>query len=185
MDDSTERKRSKKRKHSKTEDLDKSGNTWISKKDKISKKRNREPEAAAESKDDGNGDKKDKKRRKKHEDIAQAEVHENSDTPKKKKHRNKTGFPDPNEDESLHDQPRKCSFYFPVCSKKLTLLCTGLAYAFSQFHCPSKWKFNKACQNWLIRNFWSDKEVIIESMSLLSLDSYDIPPRSQKYMCPL
>lgn len=31
----------------------------------------------------------------------------------------------------------------------------ALSYAFAQFRDPGHWKFNKAKQNWLVRNFWS------------------------------
>ncbi|KAJ7937297.1 hypothetical protein B0H13DRAFT_2425143 [Mycena leptocephala] len=59
--------------------------------------------------------------------------------PQKKKHKkNKTGYPDPEDDPSLSEQARK-----------------ALAYAFLQIRKPTKWKFSKARQNWLIRNIWS------------------------------
>ncbi|KAJ7499174.1 hypothetical protein FB451DRAFT_1204531 [Mycena latifolia] len=61
---------------------------------------------------------------------------------KKKRKKNKTGFPDPQDDSSLSEQALK-----------------ALSYAFSQFRKPSKWKFSKARQNWLTRN-WSDMDVI-------------------------
>lgn len=35
----------------------------------------------------------------------------------------------------------------------------ALSYAYTQFADPSAWKFNKARQNWLIRNVWSDSAV--------------------------
>ncbi|KAJ7688480.1 hypothetical protein B0H17DRAFT_1203024 [Mycena rosella] len=64
-----------------------------------------------------------------------------NDEPQKKKHKkNKTGFPDPEDDSStLSEQALK-----------------ALSYAFLQFRKPAKWKFSKARQNWLIRNIWSD-----------------------------
>ncbi|KAG6832911.1 hypothetical protein H0H92_004795 [Tricholoma furcatifolium] len=67
-----------------------------------------------------------------------------------KKRKNKTGFPDPHDDASLSEQSQK---WLTLCIDK------GLAYAFLQFHRPSKWKFNKARQNWLIRNIWSNEMV--------------------------
>jgi hypothetical protein len=116
VDNSTEQKRSGKRKHSKIDNLEKAGDAVIALKEKTSKRH--KLEAVAENRDDnGNGDVdgKDKKgRKKKIKDVVQTEVHEVSDVPKKKKHRNKTGFPDPNEDESLHDQSGKCLRYFSV-----------------------------------------------------------------------
>ncbi|TEB35370.1 hypothetical protein FA13DRAFT_1337469 [Coprinellus micaceus] len=56
--------------------------------------------------------------------------------------KNRTDFPDPHGDESLTDQARK-----------------ALDYAFLQFNKPSEWKFNKAKQNWLIRNVWSSEAI--------------------------
>lgn len=56
------------------------------------------------------------------------------------KQKNETGFPDPEEDVDeggLPDQAKK-----------------ALSYAFKRFHEPYLWKFSKAKQNWLIRNFW-------------------------------
>ncbi|KIM67881.1 hypothetical protein SCLCIDRAFT_20862 [Scleroderma citrinum Foug A] len=35
--------------------------------------------------------------------------------------------------------------------------CKALSYAYQRFHAPSLWKFNKAKQNWLIRNIWSEQ----------------------------
>ncbi|KAF8165011.1 hypothetical protein B0H34DRAFT_793447 [Crassisporium funariophilum] len=67
-----------------------------------------------------------------------AEEEEAEEEPPKKKHKNKTSFADPREDKELNNQSRK-----------------ALEYAFTQMNRPSKWKFNKARQNWLIRNVWS------------------------------
>ncbi len=35
----------------------------------------------------------------------------------------------------------------------------ALDYAFTQFEEPDSWKFNKARQNWIIRNVWSEEAV--------------------------
>ncbi|KAF5331528.1 hypothetical protein D9611_007666 [Ephemerocybe angulata] len=59
-------------------------------------------------------------------------------TPRK----NKTQFPNPEEDESLNPQALK-----------------ALEYAFTQFNNPSEWKFNKAKQNWILRNVWSGESI--------------------------
>ncbi|KAJ7781510.1 hypothetical protein B0H16DRAFT_1498640 [Mycena metata] len=72
------------------------------------------------------------------EDVPE-EVAASIEPPKKKPRKNKTGFPDPQDDSSLSEQASK-----------------ALCYAFTQFRKPSKWKFSKARQNWLIRNIWSD-----------------------------
>ncbi|KAI0722978.1 hypothetical protein C8Q76DRAFT_721163 [Earliella scabrosa] len=98
-------------------------------------------------------DKKKKEKKKKHKGDGNAEEAEgdapktteadgNGKHKKKRKHRPSSGLPDPSEDESLTDQARK-----------------ALQYAFLQFDDPSSWKFNKARQNWLIRNVWSDEAV--------------------------
>ncbi|PPQ77729.1 hypothetical protein CVT25_011164 [Psilocybe cyanescens] len=57
--------------------------------------------------------------------------------PPKKKHKNRTEFADPRDDTTLSPQSSK-----------------GM-YRFSSMNRPSKWKFNKARQNWLIRNIWA------------------------------
>jgi len=62
--------------------------------------------------------------------------------PPKKKHKNRTSFSDPREDTQLNTQSRK-----------------ALEYIFTQMNRPSRWKFNKARQNWLIRNVWSSETV--------------------------
>lgn len=60
-----------------------------------------------------------------------------ADTPKKKKQKKDKSLPDPSADSSLTPQGRK-----------------ALSYAHTRFRHPSKWKFRKAPQNWLIRNYW-------------------------------
>ncbi|KJA24535.1 hypothetical protein HYPSUDRAFT_38580 [Hypholoma sublateritium FD-334 SS-4] len=62
--------------------------------------------------------------------------------PPAKKHKNRTEFADPRVDSTLNGQSRK-----------------SLEYAFLQMNRPSKWKFNKARQNWLIRNVWNPEAV--------------------------
>lgn len=37
--------------------------------------------------------------------------------------------------------------------------CKALSYAYQRFYSPSLWKFNKAKQNWLIRNIWSEQAI--------------------------
>ncbi|KAJ2933631.1 hypothetical protein H1R20_g3416, partial [Candolleomyces eurysporus] len=70
-------------------------------------------------------------------------------TPSKRK--NRPDFADPQSDESLDPQARK-----------------ALDYAFTQFNDPSEWKFNKAKQNWIIRNLWSS-ELIPENYFPLAM----------------
>ncbi|TFK43202.1 hypothetical protein BDQ12DRAFT_674572 [Crucibulum laeve] len=64
------------------------------------------------------------------------------DGPPKKKRKNKTGLADPDDDKTLTNQARK-----------------ALLYAFEQFRRPDKWKFQKARQNWLVRNIWSAEAI--------------------------
>ncbi|KAG6903360.1 hypothetical protein C0995_013113 [Termitomyces sp. Mi166 len=120
----------------------------VPKKEKKSKKRKREADLPvddhAETKEDSG--KKIKKKLKHTEEVDSHTI--TSDVVPAKKRKNKTGFPDPNEDACLSEQSKK---YF---SKQL-----GLAYAFLQFHRPSKWKFNKARQNWILRNIWSSEMI--------------------------
>ncbi|KAG6844109.1 hypothetical protein H0H87_009715 [Tephrocybe sp. NHM501043] len=128
--------------HTVTEDVE-----VVSRKDKQSKKRKREAELSPQDAEDIGEETSGKKSKKKSQ---RAEENEPDPTTSpdvvvpKKKRKNKTGFPDPSEDTTLSEQSQKC-----------------LSYAFLQFHHPSKWKFNKARQNWLIRNIWS-KEMIPE-----------------------
>ncbi|KIY67331.1 hypothetical protein CYLTODRAFT_397227 [Cylindrobasidium torrendii FP15055 ss-10] len=89
---------------------------------------------------------KEKKSKKRKRELAEAadappEAIPNPEPPAKKR-RNKTGFQDPSGDSELTDQAQK-----------------ALEYAFMQFRKPKKWKFNKARQNWLVRNYWSSEQV--------------------------
>ncbi|KAF8351162.1 hypothetical protein F5887DRAFT_195633 [Amanita rubescens] len=68
----------------------------------------------------------------------------------KKKRKGETKVSDPAQDKSLSEQSLK-----------------GLSYAFSQYCNPAEWKFNKARQNWLIRNIWSPEMIPDEHMPLL------------------
>ncbi|CAK5276042.1 unnamed protein product [Mycena citricolor] len=93
-----------------------------------------------------------KKHKSKRKDRKDPEVDAESEPPaatdveaepaKKKSKKNKTGFPDPEEDSALSEQASK-----------------ALSYAFYRFRKPSKWKFSKAKQNWLTRNFWSESAI--------------------------
>ncbi|ESK97443.1 nucleolar protein [Moniliophthora roreri MCA 2997] len=100
-------------------------------------------EGMIEAKDSEKRMKRRKRKREEEQDAEQeGERQEHEEPPKKKKSKNKTGFPDPEVDLTLSDQARK-----------------ALSYAFTQFRRPKKWKFQKARQNWLVRNFWSDKNI--------------------------
>ncbi|GLB33549.1 putative uncharacterised conserved protein (DUF2373) [Lyophyllum shimeji] len=113
------------------------------KKEKKMKKRKREADEQSDDDHGGTDVEKKAKKRPKRDKKTEPDVATTMGVASKKR-KNKTGFPDPMEDNTLSDQAQKC-----------------LAYAFLQIHRPSKWKFNKARQNWLIRNIWS-KEMIPE-----------------------
>ncbi|KAH6915410.1 hypothetical protein BKA70DRAFT_576163 [Coprinopsis sp. MPI-PUGE-AT-0042] len=68
---------------------------------------------------------------------------------KKRARKNRTSFPDPEADESLNLQAQK-----------------ALDYAFTQFNAPNEWKFNKARQNWIIRNAFSAESIPETYLSL-------------------
>jgi len=70
---------------------------------------------------------------------------------KKKRKAGCTDLPDPEDDASLGNQARK-----------------ALTYAHQQFDDPTNWKFNKARQNWLIRNIWSNQAIPDLHMPLLT-----------------
>ena len=90
------------------------------------------------------------------EHKAQSEA-EGESGPLKKKHKNRTNFADPREDTQLNTQSRKGAHYGVALAREdgFSLLSTALEYVFTQMNRPSRWKFNKARQNWLIRNVWS------------------------------
>ncbi|PPQ63976.1 hypothetical protein CVT24_009099 [Panaeolus cyanescens] len=114
-------------------------------------------------------DKKRKKRKRGIETEERTAVVEETPAPPKKKHKNRTEFADPRVDESLSTQARK-----------------GLEYAFLQMNKPAKWKFNKARQNWLIRNIWSPENVIYFSTAsklLFIHEIYQIPELYMPLLC--
>ncbi|RDB23187.1 hypothetical protein Hypma_009611 [Hypsizygus marmoreus] len=141
-------KKSKKRTNEHVDNvMDVDGDEATAKKEEEKKrKRKREMDSSEAVSDhdavDKDSRKKKKKRSKGSHAAKEPEVDTSTDLPEKKKRKNKTGFQDPNEDTSLVEQAQK-----------------SLAYAFLQFHRPSKWKFNKARQNWLIRNIWSAETI--------------------------
>ncbi|KAG6911730.1 hypothetical protein DXG01_007980 [Tephrocybe rancida] len=125
----------------------------VTPKEKKTKKRKREAEVSVdEDNEQIDEEKSGKKSKKKSKRAKKTEPEPTTtlDVAPKKKRKNKTGFSDPSEDASLSEQSQKC-----------------LSYAFLQFHRPSKWKFNKARQNWLIRNIWSKEMVPEDHLPLL------------------
>ncbi|KAI0650096.1 hypothetical protein C8Q79DRAFT_942247 [Trametes meyenii] len=91
-----------------------------------------------------------KEKRKREKDATEGQP-EGAKSKKKRKHRSTSGYPDPTEDESLSEQAQK-----------------ALHYAFTQFEEPGSWKFNKARQNWIIRNLWSEEAIPETYVSLVS-----------------
>lgn len=139
-------------------------NTFIAQAGKPKKKKAREhPEQQHDT-----SQKKGKKRKKidaeeqmeSMENKAQSEA-EGESLPPKKKHKNRTNFADPREDTQLNTQSRKGAHYGVALSRLdgFSFLSTALEYVFTQLNRPSRWKFNKARQNWLIRNVWSSETV--------------------------
>ncbi|TFY69447.1 hypothetical protein EVG20_g3160 [Dentipellis fragilis] len=112
----------------------------VSKKEKRKKRKDSE---AAE-------DKPKEKKKKSKSSVETTQADEKSDSKEKKKKSKKkradkeklVDLPDPESDEALSDQARK-----------------ALLYTYAQFDDPPNWKFNKARQNWLIRNIWSDQAI--------------------------
>ncbi|KIM45852.1 hypothetical protein M413DRAFT_295420 [Hebeloma cylindrosporum] len=76
------------------------------------------------------------------EDLSKSENDHIPEEPPKKKHKNRTEFSDPRVDATLNNQSRK-----------------ALEYVFTLMNRPSKWKFNKARQNWVIRNVWASDAI--------------------------
>ncbi|KZP12079.1 hypothetical protein FIBSPDRAFT_799246 [Athelia psychrophila] len=146
-------KKKKKRKRDKVEDgaTDAGADVVDGGLDKKKKKRKQDneiveeaAEAGKDTAEDANGVEKKKKKHKKDKETTEQEEQE-IPKPKSKKQKRKrvdTGLPNPEDDASLADQARK-----------------ALVYAFTQFADPDNWKFNKARQNWLIRNIWSDQAI--------------------------
>ncbi|EKM59461.1 uncharacterized protein PHACADRAFT_249966 [Phanerochaete carnosa HHB-10118-sp] len=125
-------------------DMAEGGGEKKRKKDKKGKEREEAEMTVAttsEDKEEGASKKKSKKRKTRKEDNSQ-EIAEEEAKPKKKRKRSSSGFPDPGEDDSLSDQARK-----------------ALSYAYLQAEEPLSWKFNKARQNWLLRNVWSAEAI--------------------------
>ncbi|KAJ3892470.1 hypothetical protein GG344DRAFT_75875 [Lentinula edodes] len=110
----------------------------ISEKNKEKKRKGRERRRNSEL--DSEGAPTARRNKRKREESGKADTEDmQEEESKKKKSRNNTGFPDPVEEALLSDQAR-----------------LALTYAFNQFQKPSKWKFMKSRQNWIIRNWATD-----------------------------
>lgn len=135
-------KNKEKRKKSKTSDKEEVlADDTASEVSKKKKRKNREAELEEAS------PKKKKKKSSTPEPLedAGAKQPKANDEPKKKKKEKRAkdlDLSDPAKDDSLSEQASK-----------------ALSYAYLQFSQPATWKFNKARQNWLIRNIWSEKAI--------------------------
>ncbi|KAF9780067.1 hypothetical protein BJ322DRAFT_308982 [Thelephora terrestris] len=126
-----------------------------------------------------------KKRKKEaaREDRATANPADDRSSRKRKKSKQSI-HPDPSDDPELTEQSQK-----------------ALSYIYSQFSSPETWKFNKARQNWIIRNVWTSKvpdkyvpmvveylsrvqgrvrETLVESCKIVVSGSNPEPPASQE-----
>ncbi|CAK5262615.1 unnamed protein product [Mycena citricolor] len=133
--------------------------------DKKSKKRKRAEAEAEESPTAAAREPKSKEKRKKNKLEAPSEtavdLDQKSDRKKPKSKRKDRKDPEvdaesePPAATDVEAEPAKKK------SKKNKLLNTSeaLSYAFYRFRKPSKWKFSKAKQNWLTRNFWSESAI--------------------------
>lgn len=128
-------------------------------------KKTKGPEHPERRLEDTTGEKKRKKRKKRDAEEQEEfmehkpQSEEATSGPPKKKHKNRTYFADPREDTQLNTQSRKGVCYNVAIDGLSLLLSTVLEYVFTQMNRPSKWKFNKARQNWLIKNIWSPETV--------------------------
>ncbi|GBE79406.1 hypothetical protein SCP_0206040 [Sparassis crispa] len=132
---------------------DSSGESEVLSRESRKKERAREEERLMDAKDAERTKKKEEKKKRKEvaEDETTTTVAHKPKQKKHKSHSNRLGFANPSQDESLADQSRK-----------------ALGYAFVYITEPEKWKFNKARQNWLIRNVWSSDAIPEVYMPLLT-----------------
>ncbi|KAJ3998278.1 hypothetical protein F5050DRAFT_1806074 [Lentinula boryana] len=110
----------------------------VEQEDEVSSEKMKEKKRRKDSELDAEGAPTKRKKKRKREESENTDTGDTlqAEKPKEKKSRNKTGFLDPAEEPSLSAQAQK-----------------ALSYAFEQFRKPSKWKFQKARQNWIIRNW--------------------------------
>ena len=91
-----------------------------------------------------------------------AEPKEEKRSKKKRRKESKSGLPDPEKDEELSEQAKKGTLFPCRLGHGYQLNARNslaLSYAYLQAEEPSSWKFNKARQNWLLRNIWSEESV--------------------------
>ncbi|THH33824.1 hypothetical protein EUX98_g370 [Antrodiella citrinella] len=123
---------------------------------KIQEKKRRKKDGVVAVAVNGEVKEKTKTKKRKHQaDEADVNASETVDAkPKKsKKKRSKDSpYPDPADDATLSEQSSK-----------------ALSYAYTQAVDPSSWKFNKARQNWLLRNYWSEQAIPDEYLPLVNV----------------
>ena len=109
---------------------------------------------------------------------------EDHSSQKRKKSKAST-HPNPGDDSDLTEQSQKGSHSFstslqPPKSPTTRSTVTALIYVCSQSASPETWKFNKARQNWVIRNVWTSEVssgCIREVHSLTCFRSLQIPEK--------
>ena len=104
-----------------------------------------------------------KSKKRKRETISEDEDNEatavlaESGSSKKRKESKRSIYPDPSDDPNLTEQSRKGPSSCFKDPNSIDFSATALVYIYSQHTSPETWKFNKARQNWIIRNIWSSK----------------------------
>ncbi|EGO01670.1 hypothetical protein SERLA73DRAFT_49264 [Serpula lacrymans var. lacrymans S7.3] len=106
-----------------------------------------EEESSKDTQDISTEIKGEKKKKRKKDTLAEengdTKLNDSQEPQKKKKRKNHDlPYPDPENDTVLTNQA-----------------CKALSYAYAQFQDPPNWKFNKARQNWLVRNAWSSEAI--------------------------
>jgi hypothetical protein len=99
-----------------------------------------------------------KKKRKSEDDAAIDETA----SKKKRSKRHKTDLTDPSHDKSLSGGSSKgecLELHVTYLRTPQLNVVLALYYAYLHVAEPKSWKFNKAKQNWIIRNIWSETEV--------------------------
>lgn len=74
-----------------------------------------------------------------------------------------SGFPDPSEDSSLTEKAQNGAEFVTFIPAKFTFVTapfrSALSNALLRIAYPELWKFNKASQIWLVKNFWVPEAV--------------------------
>ncbi|KIJ70353.1 hypothetical protein HYDPIDRAFT_23468 [Hydnomerulius pinastri MD-312] len=136
------------------------------------------------------GDVKEKKKKRKHQTIDEEEVEtsapepqEDAPPPEEKKSKKRKKSRKENLETTLEQVPEvtqtkkktRCDHTDPSQDKSLAdQNLKALSFAYERFQNPESWKFNKARQNWLIRNIWSDQAIPEKYLHLATMYLADI-----------